>query len=196
MPVIHSTSPPITAEDMMATSAFEVSPILTASIFDEIYTSIVEDDAPEEQDTLPPATTMHQALPPPLLQRQRRRRATPLGRLNTSHGDNGVFELPPPSARWTRRLSSMRRINNEQGMQEAEEENHIGPVMLMNHTSFPRPDAPNFMYGQHCLNDCAYNTSPLLQQEQSTALVHMLDFDVVYDDGGQYGQVVGYFQAQ
>ncbi|KAL7315763.1 hypothetical protein PS15m_004942 [Mucor circinelloides] len=191
MPVIHSPSPPITAEDMMATSAFEVSPILTASIFDEVYTSVVEDGGPEEQAALPPAATMHQALPPPLLQRQRRRRATPLGRLNTSYGNSDVFELPPPSARWTRRLSSMRRINNEQEVQEAEEENHIGPVMLMSHSSFPRPDASNFMYGQHCLNDCAYNTSRLLQQEQSTTLIHMLDFDVVYDDGGQYGAMYG-----
>lgn len=188
MPVIHGSSPPISAEDMMPTSAFEVSPILSASIFDEIYTSIVSDvdDQDEEQDEeeyIPPATTMHQSSLPPSMQQQARRRHTPLGRLNTGHG--GMFELPPPSPRWIRRLSEMQRINNEQHVRH-EEVDHIGPVMPASHSSFPRSDATSFMYGQQCLSDRAYNTSPLLQQGQGTR-VNMLNFEVVHDDGGQYG---------
>ncbi|OAC99635.1 hypothetical protein MUCCIDRAFT_114834 [Mucor lusitanicus CBS 277.49] len=195
MPVIHDSSPPITAEDMMPTSAFEVSPILTSSIFDEIYTSIVaeiddDDDDDEEDQDIPPATTMRQSFLPPPVQQQARRRHTPLGRLNARNGNNGIFELPPPSARWTRRLSTMQRINNEQDVgQQPGEVDHIGPVMPTN-TSFPRSDATSFLYGQQCLSDRAYNTSPLLQQGQSTR-VNMLDFEVVYDDGGQYGAMYG-----
>ncbi|GAN06827.1 hypothetical protein MAM1_0137c06317 [Mucor ambiguus] len=186
MPVIHGSSPPITAEDMMPTSAFEVSPILTASIFDEIYTSIEADVGEEEQEQdIPSFTTMHQPLLPPPMQLQTRRRHSPLSRLSTSSRDSGIFELPPPSARWTRQLSSMQRINNEHDVGGEEEVNHIGPVMPSN-TSFPRSNATSFMYGQQCLSDRAYNTSLLLQQGQSTR-VKMLNFEVIYDDGGQYG---------
>ncbi|KAI8646820.1 hypothetical protein BD408DRAFT_428515 [Parasitella parasitica] len=168
MPVINRSSPPMTAEDMMATSALEVSPILTASIFDEMYTAAVDDD-----------TSMHQALPPPLVQR-RRRRHTPLSRLNTDR--NSVFELSPPSDRWTRRLSSLQQAVDDQDTSE----NHIGPLMPTGGSSFPRSDSPSFVYGQNCLSDCAYNTSPLLVQDQNIA-VNMLDFEIVLDDGGQYG---------
>ncbi|KAK4514772.1 i-AAA protease yme1 [Mucor velutinosus] len=191
MPLIQRSSPPITAEDMMPTSAFEVSPILTASIFDEIYTSIVtdgdEEDEEEQQQNMPLAATMHQPLLPPSMQQQTRRRHTPLGRLSTNSRGSGIFELPPPSARWTRRLSAMQRINSEQDV--GEEVDHIGPVLPAD-SSFPRPNATSFMYGQQCLNDRAYNTSPLLQQGQSTR-VNMLAFEVLYDDGGQYGAMYG-----
>ncbi|KAL9545002.1 hypothetical protein MBANPS3_007350 [Mucor bainieri] len=194
MPVIHGSSPPITAEDMMPTSAFEVSPILTASIFDEIYTSIVadidsEEDPEEQEHDIPPAATMHHSLLPPPMHQPTRRRHTPLGRLRTNNRDSGLFELPPPSARWTRRLSSMQRVNNEQDADIGQEVDHIGPVMPAN-TSFPRSAATTFMYGQHCLSDRAYNTSPLLQQGQGTRM-SMLDFEVVYDDGGQYSAISG-----
>lgn len=193
MPVIHGSSPPITAEDMMPTSAFEVSPILSASIFDEIYTSIVADvddqDQDEEEDEdeyIPPATAMRQSVLTPSMQPQTRRRHTPLGRLNTSRGGSDMFELPPPSARWTRRLSSMQRINNEQDVRQ-EQVDHIGPVMPASHSSFPRSDATSFMYGQQCLSDRAYNTSSLLQQQGQGTRVHMLNFEVVHDDGGHFG---------
>lgn len=181
MPVINGSSLPITAEDMMATSALEVSPILTASIFDEIYTAVTEQD---DTSTL----SNHQSLPPPSLQ-QRRRRHTPLGRLNTSNIN--TFDLPPPSARWTSRLSSMQQAEDEQELIE----NHIGPVMPTENGSFPRSDSSTFIYGQNCLNDRAYNTSPLLLQEQG-AIVNMLDFEVVFDDGGQYGYIQAIFNIK
>ncbi|CEP19971.1 hypothetical protein [Parasitella parasitica] len=168
MPVIDGSSPPMTAEDLMATSALEVSPILTASIFDELYASAVDDD-----------TSMHQPLPPPLVH-QRQRRHTPLSRLNTNR--SSTFELSPPSDRWTRRLSSLQQAVED----EDPVENHIGPIMPSGANSFPRSNSSHFIYGQNCLSDRAYNTSPLLSQNHDVA-VNMLDFEIVLDDGGQYG---------
>ncbi|KAG2214812.1 hypothetical protein INT46_006604 [Mucor plumbeus] len=179
MPAINGSSLPITAEDMMATSALEVSPILTASIFDEIYSAVAEQD--EQVDTS--TSSIHQPLPPLSLQ-QRRRRNTPLGRLNTDN--RNTFDVPPPSARWTSRLSSIQRAEDEQELME----NHIGPIMPAENILFPRSDSSTFINGQNCLNDRAYNTSPLLLQEQD-AIVNMLDFEVVFDDGGQYGAMYG-----
>ncbi|KAI8057525.1 uncharacterized protein B0P05DRAFT_559606 [Gilbertella persicaria] len=41
-----------------------------------------------------------------------------------------------------------------------------------------------------CLNEQACNTSPLLTENGET-IYTMLDFDVIYDDGGQYGAMYG-----
>lgn len=177
MPAINGSSLPITAEDMMATSALEVSPILTASIFDEIYTAVTEQDEQDDTSRL----SIHQPLPPPSLQ-QRRRRHTPLGRLNTDN--NNTFDLPPPSAQWTRRLNSMQQAEDGQELID----NHIGPITPVENGLFPQSNSSTFIYGQNCLNGRAYNTRPLLLQEQD-AIVNMLDFEVVFDDGGQYGYI-------
>jgi hypothetical protein len=81
-------------------------------------------------------------------------------------------------------LSSIQRAEDEQELME----NHIGPIMPAENSLFPRSDSSTFINGQNCLNDRAYNTSPLLLQEQD-AIVNMLDFEVVFDDGGQFGYI-------
>lgn len=74
--------------------------------------------------------------------------------------------LRPP--RWRRRVR--RPIDPEDETSSGEDINHIGPVRS------------RFMYGQNCIHDRAVNTNPLCHNHNN-----ILDFEVVFDDGGQYG---------
>jgi hypothetical protein len=166
---------PLTAEDMMATSALAVSPILTASFFDQLYNNSNENSNITEQSIndnpmiyrhrlhrfrrLPPPTAT--VLPPP----------------------------PPPSARWTERLSSLQSALDQISAiddQEITNEDDIRPVSLPSIELFPRSATGRYVYGQNCHNGKAYNTSPLLSASENLDNA-MLDFDVTSDDGGQYG---------
>lgn len=156
------SSSPITAEDMMPSSALSVSPLLTASIFEEIATS---DSGDIEQLSIgdnPLSTRDHFYS----------------DRSDRYYENRSLFVPPPPSLRWTRRLSTLRR-NIEQ------ENNFDGPVSHPNQ-SFPYSATANFIYGQNCLNGRAVQMSPILAKPECYAM-NMLDFDIVLDDGGQYG---------
>lgn len=209
MPVIDNYSPPTTAEDLMVSSALAVSPIMTASIFDEIYTNQQQQASASAvtTDTLAVGqSSQHQfdnVQDEYFLHQQGRRRhhrrsyhITPID--TTARASAARFVPPPPSARWRRRLE--RVINATTPGHEHEEEeanssgdedrfsNHIGPMTppheYRHGRGFPRSATAHFVYGQqNCLNDCAVETSPLCDGHDE----HMLDFDVVSDDGGQYG---------
>ncbi|KAG2213469.1 hypothetical protein INT47_009143 [Mucor saturninus] len=85
--------------------------------------------------------------------------------------------------RWRRRPHV---INTVPGENADEEEDNIGPIAPTNYR-FPRTtSAASFIYGQNCLNDLAVNTSFLCTGVNTT-----LDFDVIFDDGGQYGALYG-----
>lgn len=180
MPAIDNDSPPPTVDDFMDSSALAVSPILTASIFDEIIVQTSELDT----DTLAISETNN----PDILHRRRHHRRSHLAQQTT-------FAPPPPSARWRRRLE--RVVSSVAPTQDNEEDDedyqsnddgddHIGPVMPSDMRGFPRSNSTHFLYGQNCLNDRVVNTSPLCSLEGKNSS-NMLDFDVVFDDGGQYG---------
>lgn len=187
MPSTDNDSPPPTVDDFMDSSALAVSPILTASIFDEIYIQPPAMDA----DTLAISENITTDSSRP---RHHRR----------SHliDENTLFAPPPPpSARWRRRLArvvsavptsdNVDENNNDEDYGEnssgdEEDYNHIGPMMPSNDQGFPRSASSHFIYGQNCLSDRAVNTSPLLTLDGENSS-NMLDFDVVFDDGGQYG---------
>lgn len=81
--------------------------------------------------------------------------------------------------RWRRRPQVINTVPDENA---DEEEDNIGPIAPTNYR-FPRTtSAASFIYGQNCLNDLAVNTSFLCTGVNTT-----LDFDVIFDDGGQYG---------
>lgn len=179
----------LTVEDMMPTSALAVSPILTASLFDELYNS--GEDSNTNPDHIAGGDN-------PMIHRHRRHRIRQLPPPTAA-----FFSPPPPSARWSRRLSSLRRNvsgqtsaanynnheNNDNDDNDDEDftnEDHIGPVSLPSIESFPHTAMAHYVYGQNCLNGRAYNTSPLLSGIENTVNC-MLDFDVISDDGGQYG---------
>lgn len=184
-------SPPPTADDFMDSSALAVSPILTSSILDEIYIQPAALDA----DTL--AIGDSHAAPDLSSSRPRHHRRSHLAERDTS------FVPPPPSARWRRRLARVVRsvatsdpVNESNNHDDDDYEdnssgdendyNHIGPVIPNNGQGFPRSASSHFIYGQNCLNDRAVNTSPLCNTYGENHS-NMLDFDVVFDDGGQYG---------
>jgi hypothetical protein len=177
----------LTAEDMMATSALAVSPILTASLFDELYNNNIIDNS---------NITDLAINENPMIYRHRRHRIRRLPPPTTT-----ILPPPPPSARWRERLSSLQSasdrtnaINDENDEDYEEftdgdvaEYDHIGPVSLPSIESFPRRSVTaHFVYGQNCLNGRAYNISPLLSGSENM-VNGMLDFDVISDDGGQYG---------
>lgn len=188
MPSSDNDSPPPTVDDFMESSALAVSPILTSSIFDEIYIQPAALDA----DTLAISENNN----PHDLSRPRHHRRSHLAEQDTS------FVPPPPSARWRRRLARVVRSvatsdpvdesNNDDDDYEdnssgdENDYNHIGPVMPSNDQGFPRSASSHFIYGQNCLNERAVNTSPLCNIDGENNS-NMLDFDVVFDDGGQYG---------
>lgn len=81
--------------------------------------------------------------------------------------------------RWRRRP---RVIDTAPDILGDSEEDNIGPIAPTNYR-FPRTTSTaSFIYGQNCLNDLAVNTSSLCTGVNTT-----LDFDVIFDDGGQYG---------
>lgn len=207
MPVIDSYSP-TTAEDLMASSALAVSPIMTTSIFDEIYATQQQQEA--TADTLAVGENNEYIN---LSQQQRRQdeyflqqqtsgrrrhhRRSHIMPIDTSTAAR--FAPPPPSARWRRRLErAISTTSHNEGEEEEDEDfeasstgdedryihnNHVGPIMPHEYRTrgFPRSATAHFVYGQICLNDRAVNTSPLSGTD------NMLDFDVISDDGGQYG---------
>jgi hypothetical protein len=186
MPAIGTSSDDteLTVEDMMATSALAVSPILTASLFDELYNNSFDD-----ADYLAVGENS-------MMYRRNQRRLRRLPPPTTT-----ILPPPPPSARWTQRLSSLRRASDQTSAtndededeftNEEEIEDHIGPVLLPSVESFPRSVTAHYVYGQNCLNGRAYNTSPLLSGSENT-VNSMLDFDVISDDGGQYGYSISF----
>lgn len=133
MPVIETYSSSL--EDFMPSSAFSVSPILTASLFDEIANS--------------PGTA---ALA-----------ISDTNRLRLLSTETRLLQPP----RWRRRQPSRPTIDTQDQFDDTD---HIGPV------------TSRFMYNQNCIEDRAVDTDPLCND-----IHHMLDFDVVFDDGGQYG---------
>lgn len=81
-------------------------------------------------------------------------------------------------ARWRRRP----RLINTEPEELGDDMGYIGPIAPTNYR-FPRASGTaTYIYGQNCLNDLAVNTSSLC-----TGVNNMLDFDVIFDDGGQYG---------
>lgn len=165
MPAVDNYSM-ITAEDLMNSSALSVSPILISSIFDEINTS---------PETL---NISENTIDTSYLSGQRHHRRSHLAISQTR------FAPTPPSTRWRRRTPRVinREDDEENSSDEARFTDYIGPIAPTNYR-FPRSsEAANFIYGQNCLNDLAVNTDSLC-----TGVNNMLDFDVIFDDGGQYG---------
>jgi hypothetical protein len=91
-----------------------------------------------------------------------------------------TFVPPPPSARWNSRLA---RARQDQIVDEIGPVTH--PIQL-----FPYTATANFLHGQNCLNGKAVQLSPLLANTECHSM-HMLDFDITFDDGGQYGSLYG-----
>ncbi|KAG2237023.1 hypothetical protein INT48_001790 [Thamnidium elegans] len=137
MPAIETYNSSL--EDFMPSSALSVSPILTASLFDEITNS--------------PGTA---ALA-----------ISDTNRLRLLSTETRLLQPP----RWRSRQPPRPTIDTQD---QSDHINHIGPV------------TSRFMYNQNCINERAVDTGPLCND-----LNHMLDFDVVSDDGGQYGAMYG-----